>query len=114
MTVLLIVYAINIYLFGGKDKKFFYNIQIICKKNAFIPLSQYVRERNKKHKRVRNYCVIFRPYIQAPGMQIAKKTSSPIPKYLSPRLEPKAGEVHDIADGRYDGRIQKFQQGVSR
>jgi len=23
-------------------------------------------------------------------------------------------EVHDIADGRYDGRIQKFQQGVSR
>ena len=23
-------------------------------------------------------------------------------------------EVHDIADGRYDGRIHKFQQGVSR
>ena len=23
-------------------------------------------------------------------------------------------EVHDIADGRYDGRIQKFQQGLSR
>ena len=23
-------------------------------------------------------------------------------------------EVHDIADGRYDGRIQKFQQGMSR
>jgi len=23
-------------------------------------------------------------------------------------------EVHDIADGRYDGRIQKFQQGISR
>ena len=23
-------------------------------------------------------------------------------------------EVHDIADGRYDGRIQKYQQGVSR
>ena len=22
-------------------------------------------------------------------------------------------EVHDIADGRYDGRIQKYQQGVS-
>ena len=22
-------------------------------------------------------------------------------------------EVHDIADGRYDGRIQKFQQGMS-
>ena len=23
-------------------------------------------------------------------------------------------EVHDIADGRYEGRIQKFQQGISR
>ncbi len=23
-------------------------------------------------------------------------------------------EVHDIAEGRYDGRIQKFQQGMSR
>ncbi len=23
-------------------------------------------------------------------------------------------EVHDIADGRYDGRIQKYQQGISR
>jgi hypothetical protein len=23
-------------------------------------------------------------------------------------------EVHDIADSRYDGRIQKFQQGMSR
>ena len=23
-------------------------------------------------------------------------------------------EVHDIAEGRYDGRIQKYQQGVSR
>ena len=23
-------------------------------------------------------------------------------------------EVHDIADGRYDGRIQKFQQGLTR
>ena len=23
-------------------------------------------------------------------------------------------EVHDIADGRYDGRIQKYQQGMSR
>ena len=23
-------------------------------------------------------------------------------------------EDHDIADGRYDGRIQKFQQGMSR
>ena len=23
-------------------------------------------------------------------------------------------EVHDIADGRYDGRIQKIRQGVSR
>ncbi len=23
-------------------------------------------------------------------------------------------EVHDIAGGRYDGRIQKFQQGLSR
>ena len=23
-------------------------------------------------------------------------------------------EVHDIADGRYDGRIQKFQQEMSR
>ena len=23
-------------------------------------------------------------------------------------------EVHDIADGRYDGRIQKFQQGFTR
>ena len=22
-------------------------------------------------------------------------------------------EVHDIADGRYDGRIQKYQQGLS-
>ena len=23
-------------------------------------------------------------------------------------------EVHDIADGRYDGRIQKYQQGLTR
>ena len=23
-------------------------------------------------------------------------------------------EVHDIADGRYDGRIQKYQQGMPR
>ena len=23
-------------------------------------------------------------------------------------------EVHDIADGRYDGRIEKYQQGMSR
>ena len=23
-------------------------------------------------------------------------------------------EVHDIADGRYDGRIQKYQQGLSK
>ena len=23
-------------------------------------------------------------------------------------------EVHEIAEGRYDGRIQKYQQGVSR
>ena len=36
MTVLLIVYAIIICLFGGKDMKFFYNLQIICKKNAFL------------------------------------------------------------------------------
>ena len=23
-------------------------------------------------------------------------------------------EVHDIAEGRYDGRIQKYQQGLTR
>ena len=33
---------------------------------------------------------------------------------FSPELRRADHEVHDIADGRYDRRIQKYQQGLSR
>ena len=35
-------------------------------------------------------------------------------KFNANELKRADHEVHDIADGRYDGRIQKYQQGLSR
>ena len=43
------------------------------------------------------------------------KYSVIIPVYNRPNELRRADhEVHDIADGRYDGRIQKYQQGLTR
>ena len=40
--------------------------------------------------------------------------ASTLDKFNDNELSRADHEVHDIADGRYDGRIQKYQQGVSR
>ena len=41
-------------------------------------------------------------------------TSATVASILLSSIRRADHEVHDIAEGRYDGRIQKYQQGVSR
>lgn len=40
--------------------------------------------------------------------------ASTLGKFNANELRRADHEVHDIADGRYDGRIQKYQQGLTR
>ena len=66
---------------------------------------------------IKHYLKMFSDLASATLKQVADWfvwLASTLGKFNATELRRADHEVHDIADGRYDGRIQKYQQGMSR
>ena len=66
---------------------------------------------------IKHYLKMFSELASATLKQVADWfvwLASTLGKFNANELRRADHEVHDIADGRYDGRIQKFQQGLTR
>ena len=66
---------------------------------------------------IKQYMKMFADLASATLKQVANWfvwLASTLGKFNANELKRAHNEVQDIADGRYDGRIQKYQQGVSR
>ena len=66
---------------------------------------------------IKQYLKMFADLASATLKQVADWfvwLASTLGKFNANELRRADHEVHDIADGRYDGRIQKYQQGLSR
>jgi len=66
---------------------------------------------------IKQYMKMFAELASATLKQVADWfvwLASTLGKFNANELKRADHEVHDIADGRYDGRIQKYQQGLSR
>ena len=66
---------------------------------------------------IKQYMKMFADLASATLKQVADWfvwLASTLGRFNANELRRADHEVHDIADGRYDGRIQKFQQGISR
>ena len=66
---------------------------------------------------IKHYMKMFAELTSATLRQVADWfvwLASTLGKFNANELRRADHEVHDIADGRYDGRIQKYQQGLSR
>ena len=66
---------------------------------------------------IKNYLKMFSDLASATLKQVADWfvwLASTLGRFNANELRRADHEVHDIADGRYDGRIQKYQQGMSR
>ena len=66
---------------------------------------------------IKHYMKMFAELASASLKQVADWfvwLASTLGRFNANELRRADHEVHDIADGRYDGRIQKFQQGMSR
>ena len=66
---------------------------------------------------IKQYLKMFADLASATLKQVADWfvwQASTLGKFNANELRRADHEVHDIADGRYDGRIQKFQQGLTR
>ena len=66
---------------------------------------------------IKHYLKMFSELASATLKQVADWfvwLASTLGRFNANELRRADHEVHDIADGRYDGRIQKFQQGISR
>ena len=63
--------------------------------------------RDNESYAIKHYMKMFADLASATLKQVADR-------FNANELRRADHEVHDIADGRYDGRIQKFQQGISR
>ena len=66
---------------------------------------------------IKQYLKMFAELASATLKQVADWfvwLASTLGRFNANELRRADHEVHDIADGRYDGRIQKFQQGISR
>ena len=66
---------------------------------------------------IKQYLKMFAELASATLKQVADWfvwLASTLGRFNTNELRRADHEVHDIADGRYDGRIQKFQQGISR
>jgi hypothetical protein len=66
---------------------------------------------------IKHYLKMFSELASATLKQVADWfvwLASTLGKFNANELRRADHEVHDIADGRYDGRIQKYQQGISR
>ena len=66
---------------------------------------------------IKQYLKMFAELASAAMKQVADWfvwLASTLGKFNANELRRADHEVHDIADGRYDGRIQKYQQGMSR
>ena len=66
---------------------------------------------------IKHYMKMFADLSSATLKQVANWfvwLASTLGKFNANELRRADHEVHDIADGRYDGRIQKYQQGMSR
>ena len=66
---------------------------------------------------IKHYLKMFSDLASATLKQVADWfvwLASTLGRFNANELRRADHEVHDIADGRYDGRIQKFQQGLSR
>ena len=66
---------------------------------------------------IKQYLKMFADLASATLKQVADWfvwLASTLGRFNANELRRADHEVHDIADGRYDGRIQKFQQGISR
>ncbi len=66
---------------------------------------------------IKQYLKMFAELASATLKQVADWfvwLASTLGKFNATELRRADHEVHDIADGRYDGRIQKYQQGMSR
>ena len=66
---------------------------------------------------IKQYLKMFAELASATLRQVADWfvwLASTLGRFNANELRRADHEVHDIADGRYDGRIQKFQQGLSR
>ena len=99
-----------------------------CKGTAFIRNSQTFLKKKKKSSlrnifwnnesyAIKHYLKMFADLASATLKQVADWfvwLASTLGKFNATELRRADHEVHDIADGRYDGRIQKFQQGMSR
>ena len=66
---------------------------------------------------IKHYLKMFSELASATLKQVADWfvwLASTLGKFNVNELRRADHEVHDIADGRYDGRIQKYQQGLTR
>ena len=66
---------------------------------------------------IKHYLKMFAELASAILKQVADWfvwLASTLGKFNANELRRADHEVHDIAEGRYDGRIQKFQQGLTR
>ena len=66
---------------------------------------------------IKQYLKMFADLASATLKQVADWfvwLASTLGRFNANELRRADHEVHDIADGRYDGRIQKYQQGISR
>ena len=66
---------------------------------------------------IKQYMKMFADLASATLKQVANWfvwLASTLGKFNANELKRAHNEVHDIADGRYDGRIEKYQQGMSR
>jgi hypothetical protein len=67
--------------------------------------------------KIKQYLKMFSELASATLKQVADWfiwLASTLGRFNANELRRADHEVHDIADGRYDGRIQKYQQGMSR
>ena len=66
---------------------------------------------------IKHYLKMFAELARATLKQVADWfvwLASTLGRFNANELRRADHEVHDIADGRYDGRIQKYQQGLTR
>ncbi len=66
---------------------------------------------------IKHYLKMFAEFASATLKQVADWVvwlASTLGKFNANELRRADHEVHDIADGRYDGRIQKYKQGLTR
>ena len=91
------------------------NIRIACQ--SPVPMAFGDIFRDNESYAIKHYMKMFAELASATLKQVADWfvwLASTLGRFNANELRRADHEVHDIADGRYDGRIQKYQQGLTR